>query len=738
MGRRIPIRARVAAAVAIPLVALAAAATVGVVTTTSQVRTASRQAELVAASIGHTDLVSAVQNERNAALAETLGIADDIDLEVDDLDDARRLTDRVRRSQDGSTDLSALDNLPAARQRVDDALDAPATDPRAAHEAFADYTAISSALAASHEQGARDVDDPELRRGDELIHQASRSADAAARLVDRLVDLGSGPGRISQPEEAAGVAKLARDVEASNAELRAKGTGDYGAAADRLLADPGMTGLVAVADEAVAEGDRVDVAELLAATPLGAPGPYPTFRDEVAQTVERRADDLRSQAETRRRWFAGGALAALLAGGAAAWGLSRSITAPLRALRREARAMVDHRLPAAVAEVLDAPGGKPTEPDLPPIAVPSRDEASDVADALTDLQRWTLRLATEQAALRRTTAESFVNVGRRNQNLLSRLLGVVGELESGESDPERIARIHRLDHLATRIRRNAESLLVLSDADVAPRWHPPVAIRDVVRAALGEIENYQRVAVRALDPAMIVNGAAPDLTHLLAELIENGVRHSPPDEPVEIRGRVTAPGYSLLVVDHGLGMSPEEIERANQRLAGTAPPTVAVSKQLGHFVTAALAARHGIKVRVQGSEVVGIAAVVDLPGRTVTPAPAETAPALPPPSPPPPPPPPPAPPSPLATCPPERELPIPIGGAVPAVTANGLVRRVRGAQHPAAIGPAPAWRSPAIRFGDQVLDAGHKVDAAEMQRFLTSLAAGIQRSLTETDGRADR
>ena len=161
------------------------------------------------------------------------------------------------------------------------------------------------------------------------------------------------------------------------------------------------------------------------------------------------------------------------------------------------------------------------------------------------MQSSALRLAVEQAALRRNVAESYVNLGRRNQNLLSRLLDAVGELERTENDPDRLDQLYRLEHLATRIRRNAESLLVLSEPVPPARWQPPVQVADVVRAALGEIENYERVVVRTLEPAMVRGGASADLAHLLAELIENGLRHSPPRELVEVSGQARAGGYTL-------------------------------------------------------------------------------------------------------------------------------------------------------------------------------------------------
>jgi hypothetical protein len=288
-----------------------------------------------------------------------------------------------------------------------------------------------------------------------------------------------------------------------------------------------------------------------------------------------------------------------------------------------------------------------------------------------------------------------------------------------------------------------------------------VRVLDVVRAALGEIENYQRVVVRTLDPVMIVGGVASDLTHLLAELIENGVKHSPPRELVEIRGRTTPGGYSLAVIDHGLGMSAADIAQANQRLAGAEPPTIALSKHLGHFVAAALAARNGIDVRLQGSEVVGIAAIVDLPTAVVAAAPPDpvrelAAPSAPPapagpsagppvslPSPAQPAADAPVPPAPVVPAPPPVSVPapaaIPVGNGTPAVTASGLARRVRGAQHPGARGPlAAAGRSPSIRPAAGLGDRQPGVDPAEIQRFLTSLAAGVQRSLADTGSERDR
>ncbi|HET6954268.1 MAG TPA: ATP-binding protein [Acidimicrobiales bacterium] len=811
MVRRIPIRAKVAIALAVPLLALVAAAGFGASANAAEARRVARQADLATASIGHAGLISALQNERNQATFEMLGLANQVQLEVDDRGTARELTDSARnalhREIAGADDtlrgdytaaLDTLDRLAEVRDKVDGAAATPGPANRAvAHDAFKIYTSMVSALFASHDRFSLVVDDGRLRQGDDLVHYSSHATDAAAQLVEMLIYHGTGFGGIDTPAEAAEVAELRRDVDRNNAVVRTKGVGSYAASTQALFANPRIEGLSALAKQSVEVGGTVDTAQVIATTPLGPGGGYMTYRDEVVDVLDATALDLRHAAESRRRLYLGGALAIVILAVGVAWRVSRSISRPLRDLSRVARDIATTRLPEAVQGILSAPAGDDiVVPEAEPVAV-SRDEVGDVAGALNEVQRSALGLAVEQAALRRNIAESYVNLGRRNQNLLSRLLDAVGELERGEADPDRLNQLYRLDHLATRIRRNAESLLVLSETSPPTRWQPPVQVADVVRAALGEVENYDRVLVRTLEPALVLGGASADLAHLLAELIENGLRHSPPRELVEVSGKLGRDGYSLVVVDHGLGMTPEDIERANQRLAGAESFAVTPAKYLGHYVTGVLAARHGITVRLQGSVVVGIAAMVDLPAALITdqaagtnfnPPPAEL---------------PSAPswiekaaratgefaavpadepgeqPSPddvrsavallrtRSSTPPRRPQvaamattaraevstivprhrparsergrsggmgPPDLGFAgaespVPERTASGLVRRVRRTAPAAArasdTGPTPVTPEPVATTRPA------SIDGAEMQRFLTNLAGGVQRSLDE-------
>jgi signal transduction histidine kinase len=291
-----------------------------------------------------------------------------------------------------------------------------------------------------------------------------------------------------------------------------------------------------------------------------------------------------------------------------------SISRPLGQLTRQAEFMAVDGLPAAVKTILDTPlGDDVTVPVMPPIKVRTRDEVSEVAVALTTVQTSALNLAVEQAVLRRHIADSFVNLGRRNQNLIGRQLDFITDLERNETNPEQLDNLFRLDHLATRIRRNAESLVVLAGLEPPRTWSAPIAVGDIVRASLGEVEDYRRVEIEGMDPAMVSGGAATDLVHLSAELIENALTFSPPDTLVRVVGRNDGDGYVMTIADEGLGMSAEEISVANGRLAGNESFTVAPSRYLGHYVAGHLARRHGVTVTLEPSSTKGITVRVTLP-----------------------------------------------------------------------------------------------------------------------------
>jgi signal transduction histidine kinase len=336
-------------------------------------------------------------------------------------------------------------------------------------------------------------------------------------------------------------------------------------------------------------------------------------QQSVGTDLTARAQDLQSQASTTLAVFVGLALLAVAAEVLLVITSIRSIVRPLAALATEADDVAGRRLPAAIA-AWHQPGD--VEPPPPrPVSIPAKAgaEIASVAVALDRVQTTAFELASEQALVRRNTTESLANLGRRNQNLVRRQLNFISEFEQEELDPSALANLFELDHLATRMRRNAESLLVLVGETSPRRWAEPLSLSDVIRAGLSEVEDYRRVVLRRVDESMITGAVVSELAHMLAELIENGLAFSPPDLEVEIYGRRVGNGYMLAVVDHGVGMSKEQLAKANARLRGEEDFIVAPTRFLGHYVVGRLAQRLGIEIELTVSPVSGIVARLLLP-----------------------------------------------------------------------------------------------------------------------------
>ncbi len=293
---------------------------------------------------------------------------------------------------------------------------------------------------------------------------------------------------------------------------------------------------------------------------------------------------------------------------------SLSITRPLAAFAAEADSVAAERLPAAVERVQSGAEGGTSEPP-PPVRVPARatEEIRSVAAALDRLQTAAYELASEQALQRRRTIESLANLGRRNQNLIRRQIGFITSLEREEIDPAALANLFELDHLATRMRRNAASLLVLVGASSPRQWSSPVPVADVIRAAVSEVEEYRRVTLRRIDDVFVAGSAVGSVAHLLSELIENGLTFSPPDSEVEVQGRWMGSGYLIAITDQGIGMTTEDLRTANARLRGEGDFIAAPTRFLGHFVVGQLARDTSIHVELLPSPVTGVTARVTLP-----------------------------------------------------------------------------------------------------------------------------
>ncbi|NGO15498.1 sensor histidine kinase, partial [Streptomyces sp. HC44] len=245
-------------------------------------------------------------------------------------------------------------------------------------------------------------------------------------------------------------------------------------------------------------------------------------------------------------------------------------------------------------------------------------EITRLAAALRNVENTAVGLAAEQAVLRRNSTESLASLGRRNQALLRRQLGLITTLESQELDPDALAELFELDHLATRMRRNAESLLVLAGEEAPARsWPGMVTVAEVVQSAVAEVEQYRRVAAVDVEACRIRGHAVAELSHLLAELVENALMFSPPGQPVEIYGWRDGAEYCMAVVDRGIGMTLERMAEANALLSGSGSFLTAPTRFLGHHVVGALASRLGAHVELRPTAGSGVTAYVALPAALV-------------------------------------------------------------------------------------------------------------------------
>ncbi|WP_346072377.1 sensor histidine kinase [Saccharopolyspora thermophila] len=298
--------------------------------------------------------------------------------------------------------------------------------------------------------------------------------------------------------------------------------------------------------------------------------------------------------------------------------IARSMLRPLRTLRHSALEIAQQSLPEAISKVNEDPSaaGKVT---VPPVPVHTREEIGQVARAFDAVHQQALRLATEQALLRNNVNDLFVNLARRSQTLVQRQLALIDRLEQDEQDPDQLSSLFELDHLATRMRRNNENLLILGGTDLTRRMMRPVPLNEVLGAAVSEVEQYARIAVVDAPDLAIQGRVVNDFVHLIAELLENATVFSNPDTEVTVRTAYRRQELVIEIRDRGVGIDAEEIDEINERL--TRPPEidVAVSRRMGLFVVGQLAQRHNIRVELQNNDNLegGVTATVRLSGEYV-------------------------------------------------------------------------------------------------------------------------
>ncbi|MFF7932059.1 signal transduction histidine kinase [Streptomyces sp. SAI-126] len=355
----------------------------------------------------------------------------------------------------------------------------------------------------------------------------------------------------------------------------------------------------------------------------------------LLEDMEQKARELRSA--TERDAIIAGALILLVLGVSlvGAFVVARSMIRSLRRLQETATKVAQDRLPELVKQLSES-DPQDVDTSVESVGVHSRDEIGRVAAAFDDVHREAVRLAAEQALLRGNVNAMFTNLSRRSQGLIQRQLSLISELESREADPDQLSSLFKLDHLATRMRRNGENLLVLAGEEPGRRWTRPVPLVDVLRAAASEVEQYERIELAAVPTTEVAGRVVNDLVHLLAELLENATSFSSPQTKVKVTGHALPDGRVLIEIhDTGIGLSPEDLAAINERLAS--PPTVdvSVSRRMGLFVVGRLSQRHGIRIQLRPSDSGGTTALVMLPvdvaqgGKKPQPKPGQGAPAAP-------------------------------------------------------------------------------------------------------------
>ncbi|MDN3263139.1 nitrate- and nitrite sensing domain-containing protein [Streptomyces sp. CSDS2] len=332
--------------------------------------------------------------------------------------------------------------------------------------------------------------------------------------------------------------------------------------------------------------------------------------DKAVSEASGIADDAKTSALITGAVVVIGLLAAFILAGMVARQMSRS----MRRLRNAAFGIAEQRLPMLVDQLSRTDPGR-VDTRVEPIPITSKDEIGEVARAFDQVHREAVRLASEQALLRGNINAIFTNLSRRNQSLIEGQLTLITDLENNEADPDQLENLFKLDHLATRMRRNGENLLVLAGEEPGRRWDQPVPLIDVLRAASSEVEQYERIELSGVPEAEIHGRAVTDLVHLLAELLENATTFSSPQTKVRVTATRLPDGRVMIEIhDKGIGLTAEDFADINHKLAN--PPTVdaAISQRMGLFVVGRLSDRHGIRVQLRPSgEQAGTTSLVMLP-----------------------------------------------------------------------------------------------------------------------------
>ncbi|AHH15538.1 putative histidine kinase [Nocardia nova SH22a] len=314
--------------------------------------------------------------------------------------------------------------------------------------------------------------------------------------------------------------------------------------------------------------------------------------------ITKQVDDLAGNARTGAIQYAVIVVLTILAALIFAVLVARAMIVPLRKLRLAALRVAEHDLGYEVSRLRD--GASPEDVPLEPMPVHTEEEVGQLARAVDDIHGQALRLAADQASMRTQVNDMFETLARRSKSLVDHQLSLIEAMEYDEKDPRLLENLFRLDHLAARMRRNGDNLLILAGTRQRRSKSAPVEIADVLRAAISEVEDYERVKLGATPRGAVTEPAASDLAHLFAELLDNALRASPPETDVKFTfAQAHDQGLLIEVADRGIGMPPAEMAAINKRLESAAEVGADTARHMGLFVVGRLAERHGLNVRLR-------------------------------------------------------------------------------------------------------------------------------------------
>jgi signal transduction histidine kinase len=513
-----------------------------------------------------------------------------------------------------ATVVSVITNLNALR--------GTAQASQSALAVIADYVAPISNMIALNDQIAQGTSDSGLVNDVQTLNSLSLAKDQAAQQRALLFNA------LNQQIFADGVQQALTTAQSEElTDLTAFGTtatAQEQSAYRNTVAGPRVNHAQNIEIYIVGTGSLAIGAGALGISPAAAPGQWYAAQSGTVDDMQRAELGIAQKIVARARSLKGSAEQSALTNGVvtvvilllvliAALAVARSMVRPLRRLREGALDIATVQLPERVRQLSEAMDPSASL-EVTPIEVMSANEIGQVARAFDQVHSEAVRLAGNEAMLRRSFNAMFVNLSRRSQSLIERLVRLIDSLEQNEQDPGRLANLFSMDHLVTRMRRNSENLLLLAGHDTARKWSGPVPLADVARAAASEIEQYGRVTLRIQPGVAVAGQAVSDVVHLLAELIENATVFSPEDAPVAVSAQeLTSGGVLIEVSDSGVGVPEVRLAEMNWRLDHPPVIDVSVSRHMGLFAVARLAERHEIRVRLRSRSPQGLTALVWLP-----------------------------------------------------------------------------------------------------------------------------